>query len=134
MNIRAESNFSHVPKERHVRKEGYGCTLSCVLGVMRGMTLHLVEVLISKFGHYPKERHDQTLVKRLDPKESHGSFYWQCIGANESHVWNEKHASLFEHQRVHYIPVGWSESERGKIDGLEHCQMERARLSTLCRI
>ena len=92
--------------------------LGCVFGVMRGMTLHLVKVLIlkrdmsrqtgyfqytkniSKFGYDPKERHDYTLVKRLDPKESHGSFYWQCIGPNESHVRNERHVSLFKHQRV----------------------------------
>ena len=55
---------------------------------------------ISKFGYDPKERHDYTLVKRLDPKESHGSFYWQCIGPNESHVRNERHVSLFKHKRV----------------------------------
>jgi len=92
--------------------------LGCVLGVMRGMTLHLVKVLIlkrdmsrhtgsfqytkssQKFGYDPKERPDYTLVKRLDPKESHGSIYWQCIGPNESHVRNERPVSLFKHQRV----------------------------------
>ena len=35
-----------MPKERHVRKEGYGYTLMLRIGVMRGMTLHLVKVLI----------------------------------------------------------------------------------------
>ena len=44
----------------------------------------------------PKEWHDYILVKRLDPKESHGSFYWQFIEPNENHVRNERHVSLFK--------------------------------------
>ena len=75
--------------------------LGCVLGVLRGMTLHLVKVLISKFGHDPFI--GNIFVKRLDPKQSHGSFHWQYIGPNESHVLNERHVSLFKHQRVHFI-------------------------------
>ena len=72
------------PKERHV------CT----------DWLFSVHKIIPKFGYDPKERHDYTLLKRLGPKESHGSFYWQCIGPNESHVRKERHVSLFKHQRV----------------------------------
>ena len=67
--------------------------LVCVLGVKRGMTLHLVKVLILKRDmseqtggfQYIKlsqnlgmilKRGMTTLLKRLGPKESHGYFYW----------------------------------------------------------
>ena len=46
----AGSEYSLVPKERHVRKESKGSTLGlCVV---------------------PNESHDSTLVKQLSPKES----------------------------------------------------------------
>ena len=48
----------------------------------------------------PKERHNCTPVQRLDPKLRHGSFYCQCVWSSESHVRNERHVTLFKHQRV----------------------------------
>ena len=48
MNIRAESNFSLVPNERHVRKESYGCTLKLRIGC--------------------NERHDSTFGQSIDIK------------------------------------------------------------------
>ena len=45
------TQYSLVPKERHVRKESNGSTLGlCVV---------------------PKESHDSTLIKELTPKENH---------------------------------------------------------------
>ena len=48
----------------------------------------------------PKERRNCTPVQRLDPKLRHGSFYCQCVWSSESHVRNERHVTLFKHQRV----------------------------------
>ena len=48
---RKAKDYSLVPKERHVRKEGNGSTLWLSNG--------------------PKESHDSTVVKKTVPKESH---------------------------------------------------------------
>ena len=47
----SQIDYSLVPKERHVRKEGNGSTLWLSNG--------------------PKESHDSTLEKNIVPKESH---------------------------------------------------------------
>ena len=52
-----------------------------------------VPISIPLYSLVLKERHVR--------KESHGFFYWQCIGSNESRVQNGRHVSLFKHQRVH---------------------------------
>ena len=44
------------PNERHVRKQGYGCTLWLCVG--------------------PKESHDSTFGQSIDPKESHVNADW----------------------------------------------------------
>ena len=85
--------------------------LSCVLGAMIGMILHLVNVSILKrdmsrqTGCFQGTKSFQnldiilkrgmtTFAKRLDPKVSHGSI---CLQANYSHVRNKRHVSLFKH-------------------------------------
>ena len=45
------ASYSLVPKERHVRKEGYGCTLGLCIGC--------------------NERDDSTFGQSIDPKERH---------------------------------------------------------------
>ena len=78
-----------------MQKEGYGCTLRLCIGCNErhdsklGQSidpkerhvytdwLFSVHKIISKFGYDPKEMHDNTLVKRLDPKES-----WLLLGSN----------------------------------------------------
>ena len=44
-------SYSLVPKERHVRKEGHGCTLRLCIGC--------------------NESHDSTFGQSIDPKERH---------------------------------------------------------------
>ena len=83
-----------MPKERHVLKECYGCTLGLCIGCNKrhdstfGQSTDPKDIqymsiqtgcfqythkINSKLGYDPKERHAYTLVKRLDAKESHGS-------------------------------------------------------------